>query len=202
MVDSQRPLVLPQALAGRSTADRQHLQPAQQTASRRAAGRLLPSGTTDGRVSTTRTTTNPPHPHEPTGQWRCSTSSFPLIDHLMMIAQLAGAAVGLHLHTEAGKSTTIDGRTVTCSVDNWALFFTFTKPARTPMQTTQLAQPVDVTDRPERPRLLPVRRRQASVLHHCTEQQSRGQLQLPHAAFGLQAASRAVASACGRTLSS
>ena len=82
---------------------------------------------------------------EPTGQWRCSNSSFPLIDHLQLIGQLAGAAVDLKLHTKAGKSTTIDDRTVTFSVDHWALHFTFTKSKRgIPFQTAPLAEPVMV----------------------------------------------------------
>ena len=45
-------------------------------------------------------------PHEPTGKWRCSSSSFPLIDHLMLIGQLAGAAVDVCLHTKAGIVST------------------------------------------------------------------------------------------------
>ena len=82
---------------------------------------------------------------EPTGQWRCSNSSFPLIDHLQLIGQLAGAAVDLHLHTKAGMVAIIEGRTVTLKTDHWQLFFDFTKPAHTPMRTTALAQPVDVS---------------------------------------------------------
>ena len=82
---------------------------------------------------------------EPKGQWECSNSSFPLIDHLMLIGQLAGAAVELTLHTKAGKSRVIEGRTVTFSVDHWQLFFTFNKKSPTPFQTTPLAQPLDVS---------------------------------------------------------
>ena len=84
---------------------------------------------------------------EPTGQWWCNHSSFPLIDHLQLIGQLAGAAVDLQRISKAGKTTSIDGRTVTLSVDHWALSFTFTKSQRRiPFQTAPLAQPVDVSD--------------------------------------------------------
>ena len=85
---------------------------------------------------------------EPTGAWRCSHSSFPLIDHLQLIGQLAGAAVDLHLLSKAGN-TTIDGRTVSSSVGRWVLSFTFTQSAGGtpfPFQTAAFAQPVDVTD--------------------------------------------------------
>ena len=81
---------------------------------------------------------------EPTGEWSCSHSSFPLIDQLMLIGQLAGAAVDLRLHTTAGKVHAVTGRRL--SVDHWALLFTFTRPDRLPMQTAPLAQPVDVSD--------------------------------------------------------
>ena len=83
---------------------------------------------------------------EPTGQWICSNSSFPLIDHLQLIGQLAGAAVDLVLAIEAGKTTTIEGRTVKFTVEHWQLFFTFTKSARgIPFPHAPLARPVDVT---------------------------------------------------------
>ena len=85
------------------------------------------------------------HSGQPTGQWRCSHSSFPLIDQLMLIGQLAGAAVELQLHSEAGKTQTLAGRRVPLSVDHWALRFTFTRPARLPLLTAPLAQPVDVS---------------------------------------------------------
>ena len=82
---------------------------------------------------------------EPTGQWSCLSSSFPLIDQLMLIGQLAGAAVDLALHTKAGKERPIDGPCA-FSCDLWALRFSFTKAARSPMQTAPLARPVDVSD--------------------------------------------------------
>ena len=82
----------------------------------------------------------------PTGVWRCSNSSFPLIDHISLIAQLAGAAVDLALHTTAGKAITINGRTVAFSVDHWQLSCSFTKSERgLPFQTAPLAQPVPVS---------------------------------------------------------
>ena len=83
---------------------------------------------------------------EPTGQWLCSSSSFPLIDQLMLIGQLAGAVVDLALHPRAGRSIdAIDGRKLSFSVDHWQLRFTFTRPACLPLQTAPLAQPVDVS---------------------------------------------------------
>ena len=85
-------------------------------------------------------------PHEPTGQWRCSNSSFPLIDQLMLIGQLAGAAVDLHRASKAGKTGKIDGRVVKHKVDHWAVFFNFTKSTIIPFQTAPLAQPVDVSE--------------------------------------------------------
>ena len=84
-------------------------------------------------------------PHEPTGQWRCTNSSFPLIDHLMLIGQLAGAAVDLSLYTEAAMEAVIDDRTVTLSSDHWLVTFSFTKCVDVPFQTASLAEPVDVS---------------------------------------------------------
>ena len=85
---------------------------------------------------------------EPTGRWTCSHSSFPLINHLMLIGQLAGAAVDLRLlHTQTAKSCTSDDRTSAVSVDQWQLHFSFTSSQRAmPCQTVPLAQPVDVSD--------------------------------------------------------
>ena len=88
---------------------------------------------------------------EPTGQWRCSGSSFPLIDHLQLIGQLAGAAVDLHLAVEGGTSGgVIDGRLIQLSVDHWALSFSFSNSGRKrvffPFPTAPLAQPVDVSE--------------------------------------------------------
>ena len=85
-------------------------------------------------------------PHEPTGQWTCSSSSFPLIDHLQLIGQLAGAALALHRTKQAGYSTGIGGRAVTFTVDHWQLYFTFKRRGDNPVQTAALAQPVDVSD--------------------------------------------------------
>ena len=82
---------------------------------------------------------------EPTGVWRCSNSSFPLIDHISLIGQLAGGAVDLHRVTEASETCSIDGNAATFSVDHWTLSFNFNKPARLPLQTTGLAQPEEVS---------------------------------------------------------
>ena len=83
-------------------------------------------------------------PHEPTGSWECSGSSFPLIDQLQMIGQLAGARVSLSLHTKAGTFTEYQGRRLTFSVDHWQLKFGFTN-AKRPFNSAQFAQPLDVT---------------------------------------------------------
>ena len=63
---------------------------------------------------------------EPTGIWRCNHSSMPLIDHLMLVGQLAGAAIDLQLNDKAGHSRTIDDRTSAARVECWAVLFTFT----------------------------------------------------------------------------
>ena len=74
---------------------------------------------------------------EPTGVWECSNSSFPLIDQLSLIAQLAGAAVDLELHTNAGETT---------KADHWQLSFAFTKSkCGIPFQTAPLAEPLPVS---------------------------------------------------------
>ena len=86
--------------------------------------------------------------NKPTGQWTCSNSSWPLIDHLQLISQLAGARTTVkRSETRAGKATTIDGREVKFSVDHWVLTFDFT-PSKTgvPFQTAMLPQPSPVSD--------------------------------------------------------
>ena len=45
----------------------------------------------------------------PVGRWRCSSSSFPLINHLQLIGQLAGATVDLCLANEADSSKVVEG---------------------------------------------------------------------------------------------
>jgi hypothetical protein len=84
-------------------------------------------------------------PHEPTGSWKCSSSSFPLIDHLQLIAQLAGAEVELERIGVRGKTNIIEGRTVTFSVDHWRLHITFNKSVRLPFQSSQFARPDNVS---------------------------------------------------------
>ena len=83
---------------------------------------------------------------EPVGMWRCSNSSFPLIDHLQLIGQLAGARVDLARHTKAGKQKTMEGRSAHFTVDHWALFFHFRKSHHVPVHSAYLAKPVDVSD--------------------------------------------------------
>ena len=63
---------------------------------------------------------------EPTGCWVCGHSSFPLIDHLQLMGQLAGAAVDLRLEDKAGYTVRIDEREVISSVNSWMLSFHFT----------------------------------------------------------------------------
>ena len=82
---------------------------------------------------------------EPTGQWVCTNSSFPLIDNLMLIGQLAGAAIDVFLHSKAGLVRTLEGRTATFSSDLWLLRFSFTRALDIPFQIAPLAQPVNVS---------------------------------------------------------
>ena len=85
---------------------------------------------------------------EPTGDWQCSHSSFPLIDHLMLIAQLAGAAVDLVLSSRSGaNATAVDGVPDHLGGVDWQLTFTFAKSAlHFPAQSAPLGRPVDVSD--------------------------------------------------------
>ena len=101
----------------------------------------------DGRWATVQYEDDNDHskPHEPTGTWHYQSSSFPLIDHLQLISQLAGARTTLRLLRKAGVSTQIDGRTVTFSVDHWQLRSQFTKSKRgLPFKSGELAEPIDV----------------------------------------------------------
>ena len=82
----------------------------------------------------------------PTGQWQCGSASFPLIDHLQLIAQLAEAGVVLRLHAKDGETRPLDGRKVGTSVDRWALSLTFTQSATDGIQTAPFARPIDVSD--------------------------------------------------------
>ena len=84
---------------------------------------------------------------EPTGQWYCTNSSMPLIQHLQLIGQLAGARVDLSRIYKAGKkSKGIDGRTLTHVVDHWALALQFTKVYGAKNSVVSLlAKPVDVS---------------------------------------------------------
>ena len=83
---------------------------------------------------------------EPRGQWVCTNSSFPLIDNLMLIGQLAGAAIDVFLHSKAGIVTNCEGRAATLSTDHWLLRFSFTTAIDSPFQTAPLARPVDVSN--------------------------------------------------------
>ena len=92
---------------------------------------------------------------QPTGNWQCSNSSFPLIDHLMLISQLAGARVDLSRSKKAGtvtnsfkkKSKNKKGRTVKYKVDLWTLYLGFNKTySAEDVWVARLAKPVDATN--------------------------------------------------------
>ena len=84
---------------------------------------------------------------EPTGVWYFSNSSWPLIDHLTLIAQLAEASVTIALHSPAGTAKLYNGRLIKQRVDHWHVYVHFTKLKRTPrFQSADLAKPVPVTD--------------------------------------------------------
>ena len=87
-------------------------------------------------------------PHEPTGSWQCTNSSFPLIDHLQLIAQLAGARVDLTLDVKKGrKSKGPKGRTLTTKVDHWKLAINFRKVYGAKAEwLCKLSKPVDVSN--------------------------------------------------------
>ena len=85
--------------------------------------------------------------NKPKGQWRCTHSSFPLIDHLMLIGQLAGASVDLSIHSEKGHvSTGFANRPIETTVTHWRLTFSFTLSGGAPIQIACLARPVAVSD--------------------------------------------------------
>ena len=83
----------------------------------------------------------------PQGTWQCTHSSMPLIHHLQLIAQLAGARCDLARHSEQGKkSTGFEGRVAVCAVDHWQLSMRFEGPCGArDLVVAQLAQPVDVS---------------------------------------------------------
>ena len=81
----------------------------------------------------------------PIGRWRCSHSSFPLIQHLQLIGQLAGAKVSLELANEAGSIRVTEGRKALCAVHHWQLTCDFSTMAHVPVPACMLAKPVDVS---------------------------------------------------------
>ena len=117
----RRRLVPPQALAGQPAADPQHLQSAQHAAGGRAAGRLLPS---ERHVEERRVRRRRPADR----LLEVQQLVLPLIDHLSLIGQLAGAAVDLRRVMKAGDVRRSRGRLCTASVDHWALTFAFARP--------------------------------------------------------------------------
>ena len=124
---------------------------------------------------------------EPTGTWECSHSSMPLIQHLQLISQLAGAPADLARPVKAGKQNMggPGGRTVTARVDHWRLNFHFDKKfGARDAHLSRLAQPVDVSgDEAARGHYeIQGGGRPLRVRYH-----RRGQRQLPHAAPVAQA---------------
>ena len=85
---------------------------------------------------------------KPTGSWHCSNSSMPLIHHLQLIGQLAGARVDMWRHSKEGKQNKKGpkGRTLTMAVDHWALSLNFNKiRGAEDVHLAMLAKPVDVS---------------------------------------------------------
>ena len=70
-------------------------------------------------------------------RWQCSSSSFPLIDHLQLLGQLAGARVDLARIAEGSEGSS--------SVDRWQLTFDFSPSCCAPVPVCGLARPVDVS---------------------------------------------------------
>ena len=62
----------------------------------------------------------------PAGVWKCTNPSRPLIDHLQLIGQLAGAAVNLSQHIAEYQTSSTGDRQVTSKVGHWYLSFNFT----------------------------------------------------------------------------
>ena len=84
---------------------------------------------------------------EPVGCWQFCNSSFPLIDHLQLVGQLAGARVDLRRYVEAGRETVgPDGRTLTTRVDHWSVSCNFNAVRKAPVSISRLAKPVPATD--------------------------------------------------------
>ena len=85
---------------------------------------------------------------KPTGKWLCTSSSMPLIHHLQLIAQLAGARVDLRRHAKQGKQNKSGpaGRTLTHKVDHWLLALHFNKVCGAEdVIVAKLAKPRDVS---------------------------------------------------------
>ena len=94
-----------------------------------------------------------PTREQPKGDWHCINSSFPLIQHMQLIGQLAGAPSDIALATKKATKAKMapDGRPVlTHSVHHhWRLHFNFNKTyGATNASITRLAKPVDVHDDP------------------------------------------------------
>ena len=88
----------------------------------------------------------------PTGKWRLFNSSRPLLDHLSLIATLAGAAVTLTRRKLAGTtsgSTASNGTVIGCTADHWELSLDFKQRVyegvSQDIKYSLLAQPQDVT---------------------------------------------------------
>ena len=84
---------------------------------------------------------------EPDGCWQLCNSSFPLIDHLQLVGQLAGARVDLRRYVTAGRETVgPDGRVLTTRVDHWSMTCNFNTIRKAPVSISGLAKPVPATD--------------------------------------------------------
>ena len=83
----------------------------------------------------------------PASVLRATNASLPLIHHMQLVGQLAGAAVSLGLHTRAGTEVIIKGRSVPFRTNNWQLTFHFTPASAIPgVHTTPLGRPIDVSN--------------------------------------------------------
>ena len=86
------------------------------------------------------------------GCWVCSHSSFPLIDHLQLIAQLAGAGVDLRCDDKEGDNSHTPSepgrraRTAAAKVEHWTLALNFHKRGEAPVSISRLPKPVPAND--------------------------------------------------------
>ena len=82
----------------------------------------------------------------PQGDWVCTVASFPLVDQLQLVAQLAESTVTLRKQQTASRSTPINVRAEHVSVAQWQLRLSFSESPHTPIPSRPLAQPMDVSN--------------------------------------------------------